>query len=101
MSAMDARGLVTGNSARNLLMESKAASISWVEKLTNCELSDQASEVEVRFYAESPKRTRVELEHRHTDRHGPESSFVVDGVDGDEGWPLYLARYAALFSDKG
>ncbi len=57
-----------------------------------------ASEVEVRFVAETPERTRVELEHRHIDRHGPGWQAVSDGVDGDQGWPLYLDRYAALLS---
>jgi uncharacterized protein YndB with AHSA1/START domain len=56
------------------------------------------SEVEVRFQAEGPGRTRVELEHRHIDRHGPGWEAVVDGINGDEGWPLYLNRYAALFA---
>lgn len=57
---------------------------------------DRTSEVEVRFVAESPESTRVELEHRHLDRHGDTWRAVADGVDGDEGWPLYLARYADL-----
>jgi len=58
----------------------------------------KASEVEVRFTAESDERTRVDLEHRHLDRHGPGWENVVDGVDGDAGWPLYLDRYARLLS---
>ncbi len=59
---------------------------------------DNTSEVEVRFVAEGPERTRVELEHRNLDRHGPGWEAVAGGVGHDEGWPLYLARYAALFT---
>jgi uncharacterized protein YndB with AHSA1/START domain len=54
------------------------------------------SEVEVRFIPEADNRTRVELEHRHLDRHGPGWEGVAYGVSDDQGWPRYLARYAAL-----
>ena len=57
-----------------------------------------ASEVEVRFVAEDANRTRVELEHRHIDRHGPGWEGVAFGVDSDGGWPLYLDRYATLIN---
>jgi uncharacterized protein YndB with AHSA1/START domain len=59
-----------------------------------------ASEVEVRFVAHGADRTRVELEHRHLERHGPGWEQVRDGVDDEQGWPLYLARYAGLLTPR-
>ncbi len=59
---------------------------------------DHTSEVEVRFVAESPQRTRLELEHRNIERHGPGWEGVRDGVDDDAGWTLYLDRYADLLT---
>jgi uncharacterized protein YndB with AHSA1/START domain len=59
---------------------------------------ENASEVEVRFTAESPERTRVDLEHRNLDRHGPGWEAVSGGVGAPDGWTLYLDRFAALFA---
>jgi uncharacterized protein YndB with AHSA1/START domain len=63
--------------------------------------ADRTSEVEVRFVAETPRRTRVELEHRNLERHGDGWEGVRAGVDGDQGWPLYLRRFAGLFAEGG
>lgn len=62
---------------------------------------DDASEVEVRFVLEGENKTRVELEHRHLDRHGSGWESLRDGVADDQGWPLYLARYTDLMDTNG
>jgi uncharacterized protein YndB with AHSA1/START domain len=51
------------------------------------------SEVEVRFVAQGAQQTRLELEHRNLDRHGPGWESLADGIANDQGWPLYLERY--------
>jgi uncharacterized protein YndB with AHSA1/START domain len=61
---------------------------------------DNTNEVEVRFIAETPERTRIELEHRNLDRHGPGWEGVRDGISGDGGWPTYLARYADVVAAR-
>lgn len=55
---------------------------------------EKTSEVDIRFIAEAPERTRVELEHRNLDRHLDGWEAVRGGVDSDGGWPLYLSRFA-------
>jgi uncharacterized protein YndB with AHSA1/START domain len=52
----------------------------------------RASEVEVRFVAEGPERTRVELEHRGFARHGEEADAYRRGMEA--GWDQLIDRYA-------
>ena len=62
---------------------------------------DKTSEVEVRFIAETPELTRVELEHRNLERHGEGWEGLGEGVSGEAGWPLYLQRFVDLVAQEG
>ena len=59
----------------------------------------KTSEWEVRFFSETPERTRVEVEHRNLERHGAGWEAVRDGVAAPDGWPLYLQRFAEVVKD--
>ena len=56
----------------------------------------RTSEVEVRFIPEAADRTRVELEHRHLDRHGDGWEQMRDAVASPEGWDVGMGRLAAV-----
>jgi uncharacterized protein YndB with AHSA1/START domain len=55
----------------------------------------RTSEIEVRFVADGPTRTRVELEHRDLDRHGGGWEQMRDAVGSPDGWQKGLQRFAA------
>jgi uncharacterized protein YndB with AHSA1/START domain len=57
----------------------------------------KASEIEVRFVEEAADRTRVELVHRHIERHDDQEK-VRTGVDSPNGWGGILAAYAEAAS---
>jgi uncharacterized protein YndB with AHSA1/START domain len=52
------------------------------------------TEVEVRFVAEGPDRTRVDLVHRNLDRFGEAQEEVRAAFDSPGGWPGLLAAFA-------
>ena len=56
--------------------------------------ASHASEVEVRFIAEGPKQTRVELEHRGFERHAAGAEAVRQSMESQSGWTFVLETYA-------
>jgi len=55
----------------------------------------RTSEIEVRFVEEAPGRTRVELEHRHLERHGEGWEALRDEMGSPDAWAATLAAFAA------
>ena len=55
---------------------------------------ERTSEVEIRFVAAGPDRTRVELEHRHLDRHGEGWEQMREAVGSPLGWSQGLGLFA-------
>jgi uncharacterized protein YndB with AHSA1/START domain len=55
---------------------------------------EKTSEVEVRFFPEGRDRTRVELEHRHLERHGDGWEQMRDAVGSPDGWGEGLGEFA-------
>lgn len=52
------------------------------------------TEVEVRFVADGPHHTVVELEHRDLERFGENTDTIREGFDSPGGWQGLLERYA-------
>ncbi len=55
---------------------------------------ERTSEVEVRFIADGDDRTRVELEHRHLERHGAGWEQMREAVNSPGGWSGGLRAFA-------
>ena len=55
---------------------------------------ERTSEVEVRFTAEGPDQTRVELEHRNLGRHGEGWEQMHAAVGSPDGWRKGLESFA-------
>jgi uncharacterized protein YndB with AHSA1/START domain len=55
---------------------------------------ERTSEIEVRFIAEGPDRTRVELTHSGIERHGPGWEGMRGAVGSPGGWPGGLEAFA-------
>jgi len=55
---------------------------------------EKASEVEIRFTAEGPQTTLVELEHRKLERHGEGYEQLRALFDGPGAWSTILDLYA-------
>jgi uncharacterized protein YndB with AHSA1/START domain len=59
-----------------------------------------ATTVEVRFLAESPESTRVELEHRDLDRFGDKAGMMKSIFESEGGWIGILQGFAVTAESR-
>ena len=60
---------------------------------------DHASEIEVRFHADGPTQTTVEVEHRYFERL-VDGQNVHNAIRSGGGWPALLDSYARTVKDQ-
>ena len=75
----------------NRIVVSWDITLAWKHELNHA----KTSEFEVRFIPDGPDRTRVELEHRHLERHGEGWEAMRDAVGSPNGWQGGLELFAA------
>jgi uncharacterized protein YndB with AHSA1/START domain len=74
----------------NRIVVSWDISLEWKHELDHA----KTSEFEVRFIPQGAGRTRVELEHRHLERHGEGWEAMRDSVGSPNGWQGGLELFA-------
>lgn len=60
---------------------------------------EHASEIEIRFTADGPEQTTVDLQHRHLDRL-VEGQALRDGITGGGGWSATLETFVKIANDQ-
>ena len=60
----------------------------------------RSSEVELRFTPVGDGSTRVDLEHRHFERHGDGAEQMKTGVDGPQGWGALMQLFAQKAEER-
>jgi uncharacterized protein YndB with AHSA1/START domain len=56
----------------------------------------RSSEVEIQFTPLADGSTRVDLEHRHLERHGTDAVQVRAGIDSPQGWGALMEMFKAV-----
>ena len=61
----------------------------------------KSSEVEVRFTPQGTQTTRIDLEHRYFNRHGPGAAAMRTAVGSANGWGDLLTLFVARIERSG